>query len=744
LKNAGFQLAIANCQWSIVNKRLIRARGAQNLRSKTLRCGVSSSHPEPERLKAFGLGQLPAAQAAPIQQHISACATCCQALATVADDKLVALLRPSPETAWWPGAAQSQPAKGFVAPPELANHPRYRLLEILGQGGMGTVYKAEHRLMNRLVAIKVVRDRLFEKPAVRERFLRELQTAGKLAHPNLVAAHDAEQAGDCCFLVMEYVPGESLADLVKVRGPLPIAQACAYVRQAALGLQYAHERGLVHRDIKPGNLMRTPEGIVKVLDFGLARFTLEHAAEQTAADAILGTPAYMAPEQARNARGADIRADIYGLGGTLVYLLTGHPPAGVSTLAEVSDVPANLLQVIKKMLARNAADRFQTPAEVALALSPFAGAVGQDSDPAAAKRQDRNPAPQASATVRPATTVRSRGRLIAWTAGLAAAAGLLILLGSIFLRDGNQPVKPVVSKNFAPQKADEVRRWLGHTYKIASISLVPDLRRFLTGSFGELYLWDLDKDAEVWHSGRFEVQGWMHGVALCADGSSALAGGQGGTVQLWDVAKGIRLGKPLSAESTVQSLALAADGKHFAFTTQAGFGRLCTIEPLKEIGRFVGNPVAFAADGRTFVTGHEKSLYIWDAQKPSAKELRRYPGPARRIASLAVSQDGKRALTGEDWNPDGQAFLWDLADGKTTALTGHKNVKAVALTPDGRLALTGDAAGVLRLWDATTAKMLLQWEGHDGPVSALAIMPDGRLVLSGGEDKIIRLWSMTE
>ena len=260
---------------------------------------------------------------------------------------------------------------------------------------MGTVYRAEHRLMKRWVAIKVVRHALLEKQAVRERFLSELRTAARLAHPNIVVAHDAEEAGNLCFLVMEYVAGEDLAALVRRRGPLPVAEACHYVREAALGLQHAHENGLVHRDIKPGNLMLTSEGRVKVLDFGLARFTLEKAAEQTSSDlpsppvallavstvsqvpeqtatgSLLGTPAYMAPEQARDARSADIRSDIYSLGCTLVHLLTGQPnPTALSELRP--PLPPELTAVLKRMLAENPAERFQTPAETAGALAPFA------------------------------------------------------------------------------------------------------------------------------------------------------------------------------------------------------------------------------------------------------------------------------------------------------------------------------------------------------------------------------------
>ena len=214
-------------------------------------------------------------------------------------------------------------------PKELNDHPRYRIVAALGTGGMGTVYQAEHRLMDRPVALKVIRGELLGNPALVERFRREVRSAARLgSHPNIVAAYDAEQAGETHMLVMEFIEGTDLGRLVDRRGPLPVGEACEYVRQAALGLQHAFEDGMVHRDIKPQNLMRTTRGQVKILDFGLARFASEvgsHAGV-TAEGMILGSADYIAPEQIDDPHAADIRADIYSLGCTLYFLLAGRPP----------------------------------------------------------------------------------------------------------------------------------------------------------------------------------------------------------------------------------------------------------------------------------------------------------------------------------------------------------------------------------------------------------------------------------
>ena len=216
-------------------------------------------------------------------------------------------------------------------PPALADHPDYEVLRELGRGGMGVVYLARNTLMGRLEVLKVVVGDLIRLPEVLDRFLREIRSAARLHHTNIVAAYSAIRLGESLALAMEYVEGVDLAKLVKTSGPLPIAQACGLIYQSALGLQHAHEHGMVHRDIKPANLILAragPRPVVKVLDFGLAKVSSEGRVDTslTREGQMLGTPDYIAPEQIRDAQSADIRADIYSLGCTFYYLLTGAPP----------------------------------------------------------------------------------------------------------------------------------------------------------------------------------------------------------------------------------------------------------------------------------------------------------------------------------------------------------------------------------------------------------------------------------
>jgi formylglycine-generating enzyme required for sulfatase activity len=272
----------------------------------------------------------------------------------------------------------------------------YVLLERLGEGGMGTVFKARNWQTGQLVALL---------NAVR-RFYREARTASHLHHPNVVHAFEAAQVGDTHSFIMEFVEGTDLARLVKVSGPLGVDQACDYIRQAALGLQHAFERGLVHRDIKPHNLMVTGSGaggfgLVKILDLGLARLTQpitgdESSTTLTQEGAVLGTPDYLSPEQAMGAPEIDIRADLYSLGCTFYFLLTGQPPFPGGALgaklvkhqiAEPEpvtklrpDVPAAVAAVVHKLLAKSPEARFQTPAELAAAVQ---GLVRQPASAAA-------------------------------------------------------------------------------------------------------------------------------------------------------------------------------------------------------------------------------------------------------------------------------------------------------------------------------------------------------------------------
>ncbi|WP_168218791.1 serine/threonine-protein kinase [Limnoglobus roseus] len=278
-------------------------------------------------------------------------------------------------------------------PTELANHPSYADVRFLGRGGMGVVYLARNRFLDRPEVLKVLNSSYAKDERVRQRFLREVQIAAKLHHPHVAMVFSAFPLSDRLVMAMEYVPGENLAELVRRAGLLTVQKACAFACQVAVGLQHAHDRGLVHRDIKPGNIIATERDrkkLVKIIDFGLAKAgpgqLTGHGLTQSGAG--LGTPTFMAPEQARNAAGVDGRADLYSLGATLYFLLAGRPPivgdneydqvirlateepVAIRTLRP--DVPPDVADAVAKLLQKNPAARFQDAAEVAAVLLPFA------------------------------------------------------------------------------------------------------------------------------------------------------------------------------------------------------------------------------------------------------------------------------------------------------------------------------------------------------------------------------------
>ena len=305
----------------------------------------------------------------------------------------------------------------------------FLVLDKIGEGGMGKVYRAYQLRVRRLVALKVVRPQLASNKTVLHRYKREAAAAAALDHPNIVKLYDADEVNGRYYLEMEFVDGIDLARMVKEFGKPPTiglaqySEACEYVRQAALGLQQAHDQRFVHRDIKPSNLLVSGhralpgtdgKAVVRILDMGLVRSLSdddeEFRADLTRDGTVVGTPDYMAPEQAKNSKTVDARADLYSLGCTLFFLLKGQPPFAEGSPIEKllkhqvdpapdlrkarPDVPAGVAAIVDRLLRKNPADRYQTATEVAHALAPFSGAVGLTFAPAAS-RSGRMPMPEA-------------------------------------------------------------------------------------------------------------------------------------------------------------------------------------------------------------------------------------------------------------------------------------------------------------------------------------------------------------
>jgi serine/threonine-protein kinase len=268
----------------------------------------------------------------------------------------------------------------------------YVLLEPIGEGGMGRVYRSRNWKLGTSAAVKVIRRKRANDPAAVERFLREVRALGAIHHPHVVHALDADLDNGRLYYAMAYVPGADLGRMLQQRGALPIEVACRYAAQLAQGLWHISSLGLVHRDVKPGNVQVTEDGSsVKLLDLGLARFERPiwgaPASDLTQVGMTIGTPDYISPEQIRDSRRADIRSDLYSLGCTFYHMLTGQPPFAGSDAIDTMyrhqnvapipveqlrpDVPVAVAAVVRQLMAKKPRDRYQDPGEVAATLRPY-------------------------------------------------------------------------------------------------------------------------------------------------------------------------------------------------------------------------------------------------------------------------------------------------------------------------------------------------------------------------------------
>jgi serine/threonine protein kinase len=361
--------------------------------------GPLENCPAPEVWRDFALGKLPVADRQTLATHLSGC-TQCQLLLSGQPSSLHETTSRTPENRARSSWTEEAGADTLGGRAELANHlplPKhlgpYEILELVNSGGMGNIFRARHTRLNRIVALKTLQPHRFNDSLMQARFNREMQASGLVAdHPNLVRATDANEDAGIHFLVMDFIPGDNVYRLSQAAGPMNVADACEIVRQAAVGLAYMHSCGLVHRDFKPSNLMVTPQGVVKVLDLGLARLPQDQEDDGalTGAWTVVGTPDFMSPEQIFDAHRVGPAADLYSLGCTLFQLLTARPifdgPSCANrpqkfkahtmqappALAEFrADIPPELTDLVQRLLAKEPTERPASARNVEEELKPF-------------------------------------------------------------------------------------------------------------------------------------------------------------------------------------------------------------------------------------------------------------------------------------------------------------------------------------------------------------------------------------
>jgi serine/threonine protein kinase len=642
----------------------------------------------------------------------------------------------------------NRPKDGLEAS-ETQSIPGYTILETLGRGGMGHVFRANQERLDRIVALKVIRQDRQDTAAV-NRFRKEARAAAKLSHPNIVVVHDFDQVGDNCFIAMEYVEGTDLYNLVNDHGPLTPRQACDYVRQVALGLQHAHERGMVHRDIKPANLLVAGirpgqplseselQGTVKILDMGMA---LLHGADKDSihgnpSGSIMGTPDYMAPEQAMDFRKVDIRADLYSLGCTFYFLLTGRPPfdeyplmrkmmmhqtGTVRPVWEVrSTIPREIDDVVQKLLAKKPEERYQTPAELVEVLVSFlegekaaaksgvhiapaqSDEVGSKESPLSANRitipeeavNPPQPAPAVAESSPPSPPRPTR----------SPSRRKTVREEPVPVQEG--PVPPAAVRNESKQ----------------AVARVPPPPRPVPQAAPEVP--DEDEPDQASAQGQSvprspkrmtEFRGPAGGASSIAFGPKRdmiAIGGAEGALRLWEFDNPPRERIVLQTfETGVWSLVFSPDQRFVAWGSGSLDGLIC----------------------------------LGDLTDPTLNHMILLHRHQARVNALAYSPDAKMLASG---GMDQTVRWWELteADGKEAAvLKGHKaEVTGVAFSPDAKTLASSSIDGTVRLWKRggffSNAKTVL--DGNWGSVHSVAFAQLAPVLAFGCHDHSVRLYGM--
>jgi serine/threonine protein kinase len=623
------------------------------------------------------------------------------------------------------------------SPEELGRLGGYRVLKVLGQGGMGVVFLAEDPRLQRQVALKAMLPGVAATPSARQRFLREARAAAALKHDHIITIYQVDEDRGVPFAAMELLEGESLEDrLHRAEGKaLPVAEVVRIAREMAEGLSAAHEKGLVHRDVKPANVwLEGKRGRVKVLDFGLARGADEQA-HLTQTGAIVGTPAYMAPEQARGEK-VDARADLFSLGCVLYRMATGQPAfRGSDTIATLMavcsedpdppleanpELPRRLAELIGRLLTKDPARRPKSAQAVAQALQATQGESTVLLPARRSKRKAEPPQPAEGG---------KRGLVVGAVAATLLGVGLSVGGWAVFRKRPSD--KAVVNPRQEPKDKPSL--------DLLDLERIPPHER-LPGLPAETV-------AVVEDQGNL-----VDALAFSPDGTTLAVGGHSRIIRLYDVgrAKPVLRDELRGHTSTVAGLGFSPDGKTLASASHDNTARLWDVSG--QTGRLTKLITDYRTwvwsvrflDGNTLAVGSaEPRVALWDVRgEPAHQASFSPPPPARKVGCvrLALTRDRKTLAAGCQ---DGKVYVWPVRGDKLAKpeiLTAHLNsVRGLDFSPDGKTFVTGSFDRTVCVWKREGGK----WRrhavlpDHANGVMRVAFAPDGKTFVSADNEVIL-------